>query len=124
MVLLQEAQLYGHFSPVALIHHPRVLSDFPSDSLGTASIWDRIKKAGADMFYRVEYPENPEGGELTDDQKTEAKNYVDGEGKSKLVSTLVADTDYIKNVIDVFVRGNKEEKNLDQLYHEPGEYYE
>ena len=125
MVLLQEAQLYGHFSPVALIHHPRVLSDFPSDDLGKTSIWERIKKAGQDMFYRVEYKSENNLDELSDPRKREQeKTYVEGDGKKQLVNTKIATTDYIKNVIEVIVHGNKTKERLEKLYTEPGEHYE
>ena len=126
MVLLQEAQLYAHFSPVALIHHPRVLSDFPSDDLGKTSIWERIKKAGEQTFYRVIFDdEEGTGEELSPEQKrTKEKEYVEGKGKDQLISTSIGDTPYIRNVIDVFVHGNKSEEKLDQLYTEPGEDYQ
>ncbi|SHG57320.1 hypothetical protein SAMN05443144_13516 [Fodinibius roseus] len=119
---LQQAQLYAHSAPVTLIHHKKVLSDFPADGLGNGSIWERIKKAGEDMFYRVEYKEESNLDELSDPQKRrEEKDYVNGDGKDLLVSTSITDTSYIKNVIEVFVHGNTEEKNIEQLYHEPGE---
>ena len=122
---LQDAQLYAHFGPVALIHHPRVLSDFPSDSLGKASIWERIKKAGENMFYRVEYGEyEDKGDKLGSSKRKTAKTYVEGDGKEQLVATSIANTPCIKNVIDVFVHGNKEKENLEKLYTEPGEHYE
>ena len=77
------------------------------------------------MFYRVEYPKKPDGSKVTGQPKKEAdKKYVDdSKNKDKLISTSVAETPYIKNVIDVFVRGNDEEKKLNQLYTEPGEDY-
>src|SRR5690625_452432 len=122
---LQESELYAHFSPVALIHHSRLLSDFPSDGLGKGSIWERIKKAGEDMFYRVEYKSANNLDELSDPQKRrEEKEYVNGDGKKFLVSTAVADMPYIQNVNDVFVKGNTDEKKINQLYHQPGDRYQ
>ena len=122
---LQNADLYAHTCPVKFIHDRELLgsSDSFNDALGAASIWERIKKAGQDMFYRVDYSEDPE--EMNENPKREEeKGYVDGKGKDQLVNTSIAETDYIKNVIDVFVHGNKTEEKLNQLYTEPGEDYQ
>jgi len=120
---LQEAKLYAHFAPVALIHHGRLLSDFPSDGLGKGSIWERIKKAGENKFYRVEYSDENNEDEISDPQKKEKdKRYIeDSSSKDKLINTSVADTPYIRNVIEVFVHGNTNEGKINQLYYEPGE---
>src|SRR5699024_11219459 len=105
---LQEAELYAHFSPVALIHHGRLLSDFPSDGLGKGSIWERIKKAGEDMFYRVEYSDENNEDEISDPQRRKKdKRYIeDSSSKGKLINTSIATTPYIRNVIEVFVDVN------------------
>ena len=125
MVLLQEAQLYAHTCPVKFIHDRELLgsSDSFNDALGVQNIWERIKKAGADMFYRVSYGDSENEDEISDSKKRRKdKKYVeDSASKNKLVNTSVAGTDYIKNVIDVFFRGNDGKQNLEKLYHEPGE---
>lgn len=117
---LQAADLYAHFSPVGLINHKKVLSDFTEycdDSIGvTSSIWDRIKKVGEDRFYRVERKteDDPSISEI-EAQKEKDKKEVDGKLKSKLLPTSIADTDYVKSVIEAFINKNRTyEKNLYQ----------
>tara|TARA_R110000822_G_scaffold203666_4_gene340539 strand:- start:56 stop:439 length:384 start_codon:yes stop_codon:yes gene_type:complete len=118
---LQAADLYAHFSPVGLINHKKVLSDFTGysgDSIGvTSSIWDRIKKVGEDRFYRVERKAKSDFSDSEiEAQREKDKKEVEGKLKSKLFPTDIANTDYVSNVIEVFVNKNKafEEK----LYHE------
>ncbi|OBQ56967.1 hypothetical protein JJL45_02385 [Tamlana sp. s12] len=98
---LQTADLYAHFSPVAMITHKKILTDFPDDDLGKTSIFDRIKKAGEDRFYRVEYVGNgKEIEELTDEEKREQeKKFVERtKTKNKLINSSISDTEYINNV--------------------------
>ena len=119
---LQAADLYAHFSPVGLINHKKVLSDFTGysgDSIGvTSSIWDRIKTVGEDRFYRVEYDPNPQKSkEMKDTEKREKdKKYVEENGMELLIDTAIADSDYVKNVVEAFV--NKNEKIGEKLYQE------
>ncbi|SHF71662.1 hypothetical protein SAMN05443144_11262 [Fodinibius roseus] len=120
---LQHGDLFAHRSPVGLIHDPDLLGASGSfdDKFGSSSIWERIKKAGEDMFYRVEYDEDPDGGEPLDEEKREKdKRYVeDSESKKLLIDTSIAETFYIKNVIKAYVEGD--ESAEDQLYKEPDE---
>lgn len=115
---LQNADLYAHFSPVEMIHHPKILEDFPSDSLGNQSIWQRIQNLGKNMFYRVEYDSNPEVViEMTELQKRKKeKKYVEKDGAKKLIDTAIGNTEYINNVIKAYVHKNKVAEN--RLYHE------
>lgn len=118
---LQHADLYAHTSPVGLIHDQDLLDASGSfeDEFGSSSIWERIKKAGEEMFYRVEYRKDPK--EMDDLPKREdEKGYVERDGKKHLVNTSIADTRYIKNVIEVFVHGSTDEEKINRLYHEPG----
>ncbi|SHJ77432.1 DUF4280 domain-containing protein [Pseudozobellia thermophila] len=124
---IQIADLYAHFSPVEFIHNEKILeSKYFEDSLGNTSIWERIKKAGESKFYRVEYSKTPkEIKDLNDEEKEawkeqeriEAKNYVDGDGMNVLIDTTIANTDYIQNVINAYVHNDGEAKK--QLYDEP-----
>ncbi|SHJ77349.1 hypothetical protein [Pseudozobellia thermophila] len=92
------------------------------DGLGNTTIWDRIKKAGENKFYRVEY-RNKEKDEskLSVEQKKkrreESKKYVEGEGKKLLINTTFANTDYVNNVIKAYVYGDPNAEK--QLYEEP-----
>lgn len=118
---IQAADLYAHFSPVGLINHKKFLSDFSQycgDTIGvTSSIWDRIKKVGEDRFYRVTYPKNSKGKEMDDKEKRiKDKQEVEGKLKSKMINTSLANSDYIKFVIDAFVNKNKVVE--DKLYQE------
>lgn len=118
---LQHADLYAHTSPVGLIHDPDLLSGTGSfeDELGPSSIWERIQKAGEDMFYRVEYDEYEKKGKKLDEKNKRniAKKYVEGDGKRQLISTLIAKTPYIRKVIKAYVE--KDETIEKQLYKEP-----
>ncbi|WP_461532479.1 DUF4280 domain-containing protein [Sinomicrobium sp.] len=124
---LQEADLYAHFSPVGLINHKKLLSDFPDDQLGKGSIWDRIIKAGEKKFYRVDYGDDPNVVvEMTEeDKRQKAKSEVAKEkNKRKMISTSIADTPYIKDVIDAYVpyivKDKEAQKTAEKrLYKEP-----
>lgn len=115
---LQTADLYAHFSPVAMITHKKLLSDFPADDYGKASIFDRITKAGENTFYRMEYKGNgKEIEDLNDKEKREQENEdVNGQLSSKLINSSIAETDYINNVIQAYVY--KKKANKKQLYDE------
>lgn len=120
---LQTADLYAHFSPVGLIDHKKLLSDFANysdDTVGTTgSIWERIKKVGEDRFYRVS--EKLIKGEIdirdTTERRERGKMFVDEDGKSRLIDTYVGNSQYVKNVISAFVEGNQDV--LKRLYKEP-----
>jgi len=120
---LQDANLYAHFSPVGLINHKLVLSDFPGDSLGKISILDRIQKAGEQKFYRVEYNKDPvKAAKMTPEQKREKEQKdIEGKLKNRLIDTRIANTDYIENVIKAFIGDDEKikEKADEFLYHEP-----
>jgi len=54
---LQEADLYAHFSPVALCTNKKILDDwsYARDTIGVkTNIWERILKVGGERFYRIE----------------------------------------------------------------------
>lgn len=72
------------------------------------------------MFYRVEYRKDPK--EMDDLSKREdERDYIDNpENDSKFISTSIAETPYIKNVVEVFVRDNTVDEKINRLYHEPG----
>lgn len=120
---LQVADLYAHFSPVGLINHKRLLSDFENycdDTVGTTeSIWERIKKVGENKFYRVNFKKKADKTEIDDsiEKRKDAKIEIDGKLKSKQIDTSVGDTVYVKNVIAAFVEGDK--AALKQIYKEP-----
>ncbi|USD26877.1 DUF4280 domain-containing protein [Flagellimonas marinaquae] len=107
---IQEADLYAHFSPVEMIHHPKMVENFPNDALGNESIWKRIQNLGKDIFYRVEYDTDPKKvAEMTEQQKREKeREEIEGKLVNKLVDTSIGDTDYINNVIQAYVHQNKD----------------
>ncbi|WP_289064284.1 hypothetical protein [uncultured Zobellia sp.] len=119
---LQTADLYAHFSPVGLINHKKLLSDFTEygdDTVGTVeSVWERIKKVGEKVFYRVEYDKNEKKAkQMSEKQKREKdKKYVNN-NTDKLINTFIADTVYIDNVIKAYVESDI--KVEQHLYHEP-----
>ena len=117
---IQHADLYAHFSPVGHILNKKILKtkDF-NDGLGDENIWERIKKVGEGKFYRVEYDKNPEDVEKmsSETKRIIAKNYVEGDGLELLIDTGIANTTYISNVIEAYVKGNTEAAK--QLYEEP-----
>lgn len=121
---IQIADLYAHFSPVEFIHEADILDDgdFKKDALGNTNIWERIKKAGENKFYRMEYADGKiEERDLTDKQKEqrrkEAKGEIEGKLINKQISTSIANTNYINDVIKTYVHNDTEAKK--QLYHEP-----
>lgn len=118
----QTADLYAHFSPVGLINHKHLLSDFTEycdDTIGTIeSIWERIKKSGEKVFYRVEYNVNESSDELKEETKRiKEKEFVQSEISQRLlINSSIADTIYVQNVIDAFVKKNKSKES--ELYEE------
>ncbi|HET8735296.1 MAG TPA: DUF4280 domain-containing protein [Pricia sp.] len=120
---LQTADLYAHFSPVGLINHKRILSDFEKycdDTVGTTeSIWERIKKVGENKFYRVEFDGKLSSKNSDDsiEKRRLAKSEIETKLVSKQVNTTVGNTSYVKNVIAAFVDGN--EAAAKELYREP-----
>jgi len=125
---IQIADLYAHFSPVEFINNKKILktsADF-NDNLGNDTVWERIKKSGEQKFYRVEYTESPEKIKLMSDEekeawkeqeRIEAKNYVEGDGIKFLIDTSIADNTYVRNVINAYVHGDTDAEK--QLYKEP-----
>ena len=114
--LLFQAQLYAHFAPVSWINNKKILSDFPDDDYGKISIFDRICKAGEDIFYRVDYNEKED---TLESEREKRKNFKEEFKKlqTRLISTEVGNTEYIKNVIKAYVYNDKEA--LKKLYKEP-----
>ena len=120
---MQAADLYAHFSPVGLINHKKVLSDFENycdDTVGTTeSIWERIKKVEEGKFYKVQEEGKSKGGQSEDtiEKRKLAMNYVQENKGIKHIPTSVANSPYIKNVISAFVEGDG--TALNQIYREP-----
>ena len=104
---------------MSFIHNERILQhpDF-NDGLGN-TVWERIKKVGENKFYRVEYDKNlKKVKNMTSEAKRIiAKKYVEKDGLKFLIDTAIADTAYISNVIEAYVKGNTEAAK--QLYEEP-----
>lgn len=115
--LLFQAQLYAHFAPVSWINNKKILSDFPDDDYGKISIFDRICKAGKDIFYRIEVKNNPDGTPNTEEDKRQEFKIQFKKMQKRLISTEVGNTEYIKNVIQAYVYNDKEA--LKKLYKEP-----
>ena len=113
---LQNAQLYAHFAPVAWIGNKKILSDFPDDDYGKISIFDRICKAGKDIFYRIDFG-GEKGSTTSNEEKREKIKKQFKKMQKRLISTAVGNTDYIKNVIKAYVYNDKEA--LKNLYKEP-----
>lgn len=91
---VHEMELQAHFAPVGLMFNKGVLSDW--EKYQDQTIWDRVQDAGKDVFYKVNYSEN-----ATSEQKQkENQVYVEGEGKSRMIKTSIANTAGIKKWID------------------------
>ena len=114
---LFQSQLYAHFAPVAWIGNKDLLDDFPDDDYGKISIFDRICKAGKDIFYRVEVKNNPNNTSKTEEQRRQDFKKQFKKMQKRLISTDVGNTEYIKNVIQAYVYNDK--KALKKLYKEP-----
>ncbi|HEX7754603.1 MAG TPA: hypothetical protein VF421_04620 [Niabella sp.] len=81
---VHEMELQAHFAPVGLMFNKGTLSDW--DQYQEQTIWDRIKEAGKDIFYRVEYSKSV----MHQSEKIQEEiDYVQGAGKGKLVSTAI-----------------------------------
>lgn len=91
---VHEMELQAHFAPVGLMFNKGVLSDW--DQYQDQTIWDRVQDAGKDIFYKVHYSQ----GASVEQKKKEEKAYIEGEGKSKMISTSIANTAAIKTWID------------------------
>ena len=115
--LLFQAQLYAHFAPVSWINNEDILSDFPDDDYGKISIFDRICKAGKDIFYRIDPLIVPNGNEKPEEEKRKNFKKQFKKMQKRLISTAVGNTDYIKNVIKAYIYNDKEA--LKNLYEEP-----
>lgn len=87
-------ELQAHFAPVGLMFNKGVLSDW--DRYQDETIWDRIKDAGKDLFYRVDYSHNA----TVEQKRKEEKAFVEGEGKNKMVKTSIANSPGIKKWVD------------------------
>lgn len=134
---LHDAQLYAHFAPVAFIRDIRILQpktphtqkeiwnaingDFPDDKYGTTTIFDRISKAGEDIFYRIDEQKvsKDSGGRIykTFEEKKNAYEIAMKNLENRLLSTSIIDTPYIHNVIKAYVKNDK--NALKKLYKEP-----
>ena len=114
---LQNAQLYAHFAPVAWIGNKKILSDFPDDDYGKISIFDRICKAGEDIFYRIDDTKKDDNIPVSEEQKRQDFKKQFDDMQTRLISTEVGNTEYIKNVIKAYV--NNDEEALKNLYEEP-----
>ena len=114
---LQNAQLYAHFAPVSWINNEEILSDFPDDDYGKISIFDPICKAGKDIFYRIDPLIVPNGNEKPEEEKRKNFKKQFDDMQTRLISTEVGNTEYIKNVIQAYVYNDK--KALKKLYKEP-----
>lgn len=109
---LQSADLYAHFAPVGHVLHTKLLQDKSgsfNDQYGNTSIFERIKNAGKDKFYRMDYDgKDGEVKDLTEEQKREQeKTEVETKLIKKLIDSSIADTEYINNVIKAYVHKKK-----------------
>lgn len=102
---VHEMELQAHFAPVGLMFNKGTLSEWEEHK--EDSIWDRIQDAGKDVFYKVNYSENS----TQEQKKQQEKAYIDGEGKSRMVKTSIANTSGIKEWIDKAKEELKVEKH-------------
>lgn len=91
---VHEMELQAHFAPVGLMFNKGTLSAW--EQYQDQTIWDRIRETGKDVFYKVQYPEHASAEE----KKAEDKKYVEGEGRSRMIRTSVANTPEIKKWVD------------------------
>ena len=101
---LQEAQLYAHFAPVAWFDNPKILSDFPEDDYGRTSIFDRICKAGEEVFYRLDMTENPDEDDMPNNTKIEAFEEKLQEIENRMIDVNIVGNEYIERVIDAYLK--------------------
>ena len=91
---VHEMELQAHFAPVGLMFNKGILSDW--DQYQDQTIWDRVQDAGKDIFYKVHYSENS----TIEQKKQQEKAFIEGEGKSRMIKTSIANTAGIKAWID------------------------
>lgn len=87
-------ELQAHFAPVGLMFNKGTLSDW--DQYQDQTIWDRVKDTGKDLFYRLDYS----SGATLEQKRKEEKAFVEGEGKTRMVKTNIANTAGIKKWVD------------------------
>lgn len=104
-VKVHEMELQAHFAPVGFMFNKGILSDW--DQYQDQTIWDRVQDAGKDIFYKVHYSQ----GASSEQKKKEEKEYVDGEGKSRMIKTSIANTAGIKTWVDKAKEELKVEKH-------------
>lgn len=128
---LQTADLYAHFSPVALILDKDLLteSDNFKDELGNISVFDRITKKGEQKFYRLGYEDDYKGFRKNNKTSNQQEKYLDNDKRRRkekqyvqdnqnlLIDTNMATTLYIEAVIENYVY--KDTTNEGMLYVEP-----
>lgn len=87
-------ELQAHFAPVGLMFNKGTLSNW--DQYQDQTIWDRVKDTGKDLFYRLDYS----SGATLEQKRKEEKAFVEGEGKTRMVKTSIANTAGIKKWVD------------------------
>ena len=87
-------ELQAHFAPVGLMFNKGTLSDW--DQYQDQTIWDRVKDTGKDLFYRLDYS----SGATLEQKRKEEKAFVEGEGKTRMVKTNIANKAGIKKWVD------------------------
>ncbi|WP_250252802.1 hypothetical protein [Chryseobacterium sp. Marseille-Q3244] len=101
---VHEMELQAHFAPVGLMFNKGTLSSW--EQYQDQTIWDRIQDAGKDIFYKVHYSDQRQ-----EDKKKQEKEYVEGEGKNRLIKTSIANTPGIKEWVDKAKEELKVEKH-------------
>lgn len=91
---VHDMELQAHFAPVGLMFNQGTLSDW--EMYQDQTIWDRVKEAGKDIFYRVEYSASAIG---ISQRKKEDKLYVEGQGKERMINTSIVNTSKIREWI-------------------------
>lgn len=102
---VHEMELQAHFAPVGLMFNKGVLSDW--EEYQDQTIWDRIQDTGKDLFYKVNYS----AGSTNEQKRKEEKAFVEGDGKSRMVKTSIANTPGIKEWVDKAKEELKVEKH-------------
>lgn len=92
---VHEMELQAHFAPIGLMFNKGTLSDWEAHQDET--IWEAHQDAGKDIFYKVNYSKE---GLSAEEKMQEDKDYVEGEGWSKLIKTSISHTPKIKEWID------------------------
>lgn len=99
-------ELQAHFAPVGLMFNKEVLSDW--DKYQDETIWDRVKEAGKNIFYKVNYSKPNLGFQ---ERKKEDKAYAEGEGQKRMIRTDIVNQPGIKTWIDEAKKELKIEEN-------------